>query len=124
LILVDTSVWIGHLRASDTRLIDLLERGEVLSHPAVVGEIGLGSLRQRDLVIESLRALPQAVPASDDEVMLMIGQHRLHGRGIGWIDAHLLASARLTPDARLWTGDKRLMTVAQMLGVAASPSRH
>lgn len=124
MILVDTSVWIGHLRAGDTRLIDLLERGEVLGHPAVVGEIGLGSLRQRDLVIESLQALPQAVPASDDEVMQMIGQHRLHGRGIGWIDAHLLASARLTPDARLWTGDKRLMAVAKTLGVAAEPSRH
>jgi hypothetical protein len=123
-ILVDTSIWIGHLRASDNRLVELLERGEVLSHPAVVGEIGLGSLRQRGLVIESLKALPQAVPASDDEVMQMIEQHRLHGRGIGWIDAHLLAATRLTPNARLWTGDKRLLAVAQMLGVSASPIRH
>ncbi|NIM40671.1 MAG: PIN domain-containing protein [Hydrogenophaga sp.] len=124
MILVDTSVWIDHLRSGDQRLVGLLERGEVLSHPSVVGEVGLGSLRQRGAIIESLQALPMAVVAADDEVMLLIEQHRLFGRGIGWIDAHLLASVRLTPGARLWTNDKRLSALAQTLGVAASPSRH
>lgn len=124
MILVDTSIWIDHLRSGDHRLVSLLERGEVLSHPSVVGEVGLGSLRQRGAIIESLQALPMAVVAADDEVMLLIEQHRLFGRGIGWIDAHLLASARLTPGARLWTNDKRLSALAQTLGVAASLSRH
>ena len=124
MILVDTLIWIDHLRSGDHRLVSLLERGEVLSHPSVVGEVGLGSLRQRGAIIESLQALPMAVVAADDEVMLLIEQHRLFGRGIGWIDAHLLASARLTPGARLWTNDKRLSALAQTLGVAASLSRH
>lgn len=124
MILVDTSIWIDHLRRSDGRLIELLERGEVLSHPSVVGEVALGSLRQRGVIIESLQSLPRATVASDDEVMLLIDQHRLHGRGIGWIDAHLLASARLTPEARLWTRDKRLSALATTLDLAASPSRH
>lgn len=124
MILVDTSVWIDHLRSGDARLVDLLERGEVLSHPSVVGELGLGSLRQRAAIIESLQALPAAVVASDGEVMHLIDQQRLFGRGIGWVDAHLLASARLTPGARLWTGDKRLGALAQTLGVAAPSTRH
>lgn len=124
MILVDTSVWIDHLRRGDAHLIERLERGEVLSHPSVVGEVALGSLRQRDVIIESLLALPHATIASDEEVMHLIAQHRLPGRGIGWIDAHLLASARLMPGAKLWTHDKRLSALAQMLGVAASPSRH
>lgn len=124
MILVDTSIWIDHLRSGDPLLVDLLERGEVLSHPAVVGELGLGSLRQRTTIIESLQALPAAVVAGDSEVMHLVDQHRLFGRGIGWVDAHLLASVRLTPGARLWTGDKRLAALAHALGVAAASSRH
>lgn len=124
MILVDTSVWIGHLRHVDARLVQLLERADVLGHPAVVGEIGLGSLRQRAVVIESMRALPQAVVASDEEVLHFVEQHSLHGHGIGWVDAHLLAATRLTPGARLWTGDKRLAALAHTLGMGDLAGRH
>jgi predicted nucleic acid-binding protein len=118
-ILVDTSVWIDHLRAGDERLEILLNGERVLSHPFIVGELALGALRRRALVLTALRRLPSAMLASDREVLGFIDQHRLFGSGIGYVDAHLLASARLTADARLWTRDRRLAGVAGRLGVAA-----
>lgn len=118
MILVDTSVWIDHLRRTDQALRDLLEAGRVLAHPFIIGEIALGNLRERDLVINSMRDLPQALVADEDEARCFIARHALHGRGIGYIDAHLLASVQLTPDARMFTRDKRLLAVANELGVA------
>jgi predicted nucleic acid-binding protein len=117
LILVDTSVWIDHLRSGDEALGSLLESGAVLTHPFVIGELALGSFRNRELVLESLRALPRATVANDDEVLAFIGRWKLFGVGIGYVDAHLLAAVRLTSGARLWARDKRLAAVADGLGL-------
>lgn len=119
MILADTSVWIDHLRRTDDALSDRLGRQQILVHPFVIGELALGSLKDRAQIIRELGRLPQAVTARDDEVLAMIDRHGLAGRGIGYIDAHLLASARLTAHARLWTRDKRLGDVAAELALAA-----
>ncbi len=118
MILVDTSVWVGHLRASDETLVGLLDAGMVLAHPFVVGELALGTLTQRGTVLEALSDLPRAVVATDGEVLHLIDRHRLFGRGVGYIDIHLLAAVRLTAGAALWTHDKRLHGVAVQLGLA------
>jgi hypothetical protein len=118
-ILVDTSVWIDHLRRGDRALAALLEEASVLTHPFVIGELALGSLAQRGLILDTLHELPRAVVAEDHEVLALIDRDRLDGSGIGYVDAHLLAATRLTPDARLWTRDKRLITVCARLGLAA-----
>jgi hypothetical protein len=118
LILVDTSVWVDHLRAGLPRLATLLQEGEVLIHPWVIGELACGNLRNRQQVLELLQGLPAAVVASDAEVLLLIERDQLMGRGIGYVDAHLLASARLSR-CRLWSQDRRLATLAQEQGVAA-----
>ena len=99
--------------------MELLNRSGVLAHPFVIGELALGSLRQRDAVLAALRGLPSAVVADDAEVAGFIERHRLFGLGIGYIDAHLLASVKLTAGASLWTRDRRLGETAQRLGVAA-----
>lgn len=119
MILVDSSVWIDHLRADDERLIELLAAEEVLGHPFVTGEIALGYLRRRDAILADLRDLPQAVVATDQEVLDLINRLPLFGRGIGYVDAHLLAAVRLTAGARLWTKERRLKAVAAELGLAA-----
>jgi len=121
MILVDTSVWVDHLRRGDGQLVELLEADRVVVHPFVIGELALGSLRQREIVLDALHDLPLASVASDREVLDFIDRHRLQGAGIGYVDAHLLAAARLTPVARLWTRDRRLNTVAERLAVAAAP---
>jgi predicted nucleic acid-binding protein len=120
MILVDTSVWVDHLRRGDSALVDLLTNGNVLGHPAVVGEVGLGSLANRAEVINLLSNLPQAVPATHDEVMTFVENHQLFGLGIGYVDAHLPAAAALTGNASLWTRDKRLRSAARKLGTLAS----
>jgi predicted nucleic acid-binding protein len=120
LILVDTSVWIDHQRATDARLIATLRSGQVLAHPFVIGELALGQLRFQQAILAQLQVLPQAVVATHDEVMRLIGQHALAGSGIGYVDVHLLASARLTQGSGLWTRDRRLGAVAARLGVAAT----
>ena len=91
----------------------------MLAHPFVLGELAMGSLRQRVSVMTVYRKLPQAITANDEDVLRTIEAHALHGRGIGFIDAHLLVSARLTPDTQLWTRDRRLTAAAEALGVAA-----
>lgn len=121
MILVDTSIWIDHLRAADERLIELLGNDEVLGHPYVIGEIALGNSPQRDAVLADILDLPKAAVATEWEMLDFISRHRLFGLGIGYVDAHLLASARLTPDAALWTHDKRLYAAAERLGVAMAP---
>ena len=117
MILVDTSVWVDHLRATDKTLSGLLENGRVLAHPFVVGELALGNLRQLKAILTSLQDLPQADVASDQEVLHFIERYALPGLGIGYVDAHLLASAQLTAGASLWTRDKRLHRVADELGL-------
>ena len=119
MILVDTSVWIEHLRLAGAILSELLGDGEVLVHPFVLGELALGSLRQRDVFLSDLRDLPQAIVASDGEVLSLIDRRTLFGRGIGYVDAHLLAAARLTAGSKLWTHDRRLQAVAAQLDLAA-----
>jgi predicted nucleic acid-binding protein len=107
-ILVDTSVWVDHFRRGNSELAEALERGEVLTHPFILGELACGDLKKRREVLELMRALPQAIAASDEEALLFIEERRLFGKGIGYIDAHLLASVALTEGAQLWTLDKKL----------------
>jgi predicted nucleic acid-binding protein len=116
-ILVDTSVWVHHLRATDEALTEVLDAGQVLAHPFVIGELALGNLRQRDLVLAALQDLPQPSVATNPEVLQFIARHGLHGIGIGYVDVHLLASVRLTLGASLWTRDNRLQAVANRLGL-------
>ena len=120
MILVDTSIWVDHLRVGDERLAALLDGGEVLAHPFVIGELALGNLRQRNVFLSELLRLPQADVASDEEVLGLIDREKLFGRGIGYVDAHLLAATRLTTDTRLWTHDRTLNAVAAELGLAAA----
>jgi hypothetical protein len=115
MILVDTSVWIDHFRRGNAKLSNLLNEGVVLIHPFVIGELACGNLRKRDTILNLLAALPQAKAAGHDEVMRLIDEKRLHGRGLGWIDMHLLSSALLTGCA-LWSLDKPLAEAAKMLG--------
>jgi len=121
-ILVDTSVWVEHLRSASAILSALLEDGGVLGHPFVLGELALGNLRQRDDILRALQRLPQATSASHLEVLQFIDREALYGRGIGYVDAHLLAAARLTAGSKLWTRDRRLQVVAGQLGLAAALS--
>lgn len=115
--LVDTSVWVAHLRSGDAALRQLLENGEVLTHPFVTGELACGNLSKRAEVLRHLDTLPRAAVARDTEVRRLVEDHRLYGRGIGWIDAHLLASALLS-HCRLWSHDQRLRAVAARVGAA------
>ena len=115
MILVDTSVWIDHLRTRNDELARALEDGEVLVHSAVIGELACGNLRNRTEILGLLRALPQAREATHDEVIALVERRKLMGRGVGYIDAHLLAAAVLTPWTRLWTHDKRLARLATEL---------
>jgi predicted nucleic acid-binding protein len=123
LILVDTSVWIDHLRADNALLARLLNSGRVLTHPFVIGELALGYMRQREVVLAALSDLPRAEVATDAEVLSFIDSQALVGRGIGYVDVHLLAAVRLVAGAELWTKDKRLRHVAEELGLAMKPHR-
>lgn len=118
MILVDTSVWIDHLRQGDPALAALLEAGQVLVHPFVIGELACGNLANRGEVITLLQALPKAPVARDVEVLAFIESSRLMGRGIGYVDVHLLASTVLFGSATIWTRDRRLAGVASDLGLA------
>jgi predicted nucleic acid-binding protein len=117
-ILTDTSIWIDHLRHGDATLVGLLETGQVLIHPFVIGELSLGNLRQRSAILSALRDLPRTAVATDDEVSIFIDRHKLFGLGIGYVDAHLLAAVSLTSGSTLWTRDRRLLAVAEKLGLA------
>ena len=124
MILADTSVWVDHLRAGLPTFAAALNSGQVLGHPFVTGELACGNLRHRRRVLELLNELSQAAVATNDEVLACIERRRLHGRGLGWIDVHLIASALVTP-CQLWTSDRPLAGAAGRCGVqlatASSP---
>ncbi len=119
MILTDASVWIDHLRNGNALLEQRLDEEAIITHAFVMGELALGSVRPGHKVLQILQDLESAVVATHDEVMQMVVSHGLSGSGMGWVDAHLLASTLLTEDARLWTIDSRFHQVAERLGVAA-----
>lgn len=117
MVLVDTSVWVSHLRRGDERLAALLIKAEVMSHDFIVGELACGRLKNRDEVLSLLQALPRTPVAGQSEILYFIKRHSLNGMGIGFVDVHLLASARLA-GVRLWTLDKKLQHAAARLGLS------
>ncbi len=117
MILVDTSVWIDHLRAGDDELVALLNGNRVLMHPFVLGELACGNLCNREEVLRLLKDLPCAAVATDAEVLFFIERHALMGRGIGYVDAHLLAAVTLDGSSQLWTRDKRLRALANEMAL-------
>ncbi len=122
MVLVDTSVWVNHLRKSDKHLEKLLIKGDVVCHTHIIGELACGNIKNRKEIISLLRALPMASPIEFEEFLYFIEQNQLNGKGIGFVDIHLLASAQLS-QIPLWTEDKRLMTAAIELDLKYKKSR-
>ena len=118
MILVDSSVWVAHLRTNESALVELLNTGRVLSHPFVIGELACGNLKNRKAVLSLLEHLPAAPVATAEEALFFIESHGLMGRGIGYVDTHLLASVSLAGTGLLWTRDKRLNAVAGSMRLA------
>ena len=118
MILVDTSVWVDHLRVEEPHLVSLLNQDQVLGHPMIIGELACGNLRNRDELLQFLKGLPSIPSATHDEVFYLIEERRLMGSGIGFIEAHLLAATALAAPAKLWTKDLRLLRVAVSLRLA------
>jgi predicted nucleic acid-binding protein len=123
MILVDSSVWIEHQRSSNAELGRLLEEGLVTTHPFVVGELALGSFKNRQAFLGHLMSLPEVMTAADSEVLNLIEAHQLAGLGLGLVDAHLLASA-LIDRARLFTFDSALDRTARKFGIAWGTAPH
>jgi predicted nucleic acid-binding protein len=119
MILVDTSVWVDHFRNENSQLKAWLNDNEVIVHPFVIGELACGSMRNRNEVLNLLSELPEATVANHDEVLTFVENNRIYGTGIGWIDAHLVASALLSK-SKLMTLDKPLSKIAAMLGLRSS----
>ncbi len=118
MVLVDTSVWIDHLRSDNAKLTALLNDGEAAIHPFIIGELACGNLKNRKEILSLLHALPHITKADNDEVLFFIEKHKLMGLGIGLIDLHLLASCKLSK-AKLLTRDKRLKEAAIRLRLVA-----
>ena len=116
MILVDTSIWIDHFRRGSDELTSLLQKVEVATHPFVIGELSCGNLKNRKGILTLLAELPQVAIAEHAEVFELVESRKLMGNGIGWIDAHLLASSLLS-GAPLWTDDKKLRSLSAVLGV-------
>lgn len=117
-VLLDTSVWIRHFKTSNLRVVQLLESESVVSHEFVVAEIACVSLKSREETLGYLKELIALPAVSTQEVMLLIESKRLYSRGIGLVDAHLLASTLIVPDTQIWTADKRLESIAREMGIA------
>jgi predicted nucleic acid-binding protein len=118
-VLADTSIWIDHFRRSDARLEEFLDRGDVVMHPFVIGELLLGHVPRFAEMMADLKSLPKPNVASTDEILEFIARRKLPGSGIGYVDVHLLAAATLTPEVAVWTRDKRLLAAAQSLALNA-----
>ena len=118
-VLVDTSVWVDHFHRREPLLHDLLSSGQVATHPFIIGELACGHMSNRTEILKLLSELPVVTAATNEEVMHLIDKHRLGGKGIGWIDAHLLASALLS-HTPLWTRDRKLAAIAKTLGIVGS----
>jgi len=116
MVLVDTSVWVSHLRHGNEELKKLLHDGEVVCHPFIVGELACGNLKNRDEILTYLQSLPMTILAEDEEVLNFIENNQLMGKGLGYIDVHLIASALLT-NVLLWTLDKTLNKFAEEIGI-------
>ncbi|MBA4367303.1 MAG: VapC toxin family PIN domain ribonuclease [Desulfobacterium sp.] len=116
MVLVDTSVWVSHLRDGNTELANLLNNGKVLCHPFIVGELACGNLKDRSVILSFFQLLPMSIEAEHDEVLSFIENNRLMGKGIGYVDANLIASALLT-DVPIWTLDKKLAQVVAGLHI-------
>lgn len=117
-VLVDSTVWIDHINKGDAELIPLLRRNRVVMHPMIYGEIALGSLTNRKAMLAELRELPQIAALPNSEVFATIEWLKLYGKGVGFVDAHLLAAASATKELLLFTRDKRLYAAAERLGIA------
>src|SRR5581483_1981461 len=117
MILADSSVWINHFRHKDLQMVALLEHEQIVIHPCVIGELALGNLKNRNRALHDLQLLPQIPAATDDEIMEWIERRRTFGKGIGWVDAHVLLSCILNA-TQLWTTDKPLASVARLCGVS------
>ena len=125
MVLIDSSVWVDFLKSGgQPQLAQLLSFQQVLMHEMVLGEVAMGSKQQRENALEFLPFLPMAQVASHLEVMALVNRHRLYGRGVGYVDVHLLTAAVLQPGTRLWTYDKRLQAAASQLGVAFTKTLH
>jgi predicted nucleic acid-binding protein len=122
MILVDTSIWIDHFHHSEAALSALLNEAEVCTHPMIVGELALGSLQDRRMILGLLSALPGTPMATPAEVLAFVEMHALSGVGLSLVDAHLLAALRLSSGDRLWTRDRRLRVAADKLSVSADLS--
>lgn len=120
MVLVDTSVWVRHLREGDSDLERLLHDGKVMCHPYIVGEIACGNMKNRSEILSLIQDLPQAIPAQHEEILRFIESNHLMGRGLGYSDVHLSASALLT-GIPMWSYDKRLNEVNEMLGIRYDP---
>ena len=120
MVLVDTSVWVDYLRTGDDTLARLLTQGEVCMHPMIIGELACGHLQNREQLIGLWQNLPSVVEANHDEALFLLNTHQLMGKGIGWVDLHLLATTLLSTNVTLWTRDKRLAQIAKTLGVGFS----
>ena len=116
MVLVDTSVWVSHLRDGNAGLEKLLVNGEAACHPFIVGELACGNIRNRREILTYLQSLPMTILAEDEEVLKFIDENQLMGKGLGYIDIHLIASAVLT-DVLLWTLDKTLDKFTKNIGI-------
>ena len=116
MILVDTSVWVNHFRSSNHRLCELLSDGQVVTHPFILGELACGNLRNRDEILSLLQSLPMAPTITIDEFLYFVEQNQLMSKGIGFVDVHLLASAKLAA-IPLWTLDRKLNSAAKRLAI-------
>jgi predicted nucleic acid-binding protein len=122
MVLVDTSVWVSHLRTGHTHLEGLLSRGEVSSHPFIIGELACGQINNRKEILSLLKALPMAQEATYEEVLRLVEDRKLMGCGLGYIDVHLLASSLLN-SVPLWTLDEMLKKAALKLGIGYRSAR-
>lgn len=119
MVLVDTSVWVDHLRQGDKVLVDLLMLGQVCMHPMIIGELACGNLHKRDQLIALWQGLPSITEASHSEALYCLAQNDLSGKGIGFVELHLISATLLTPSTLIWTRDRRLKAAAQALNISS-----